>query len=312
MARAAERSVEPGQTVNSSAIWVEVRNLGLNILSSRGKDIEVLAWLMEAQLRLEGFAGLRDVYQVTLSLLEHYFDDLHSIGDDDPEERFAPLAGLNGIGSEGTLIQAIRLTPLTPNAKFSQFSLWDFQVSQRPGEERAREALQQAAADVGQSAMVEHLGAVRDCISLFDRLTELLIERCGAQAPPSSNIRNALVEAANAIRYLARIEEEPLGLLLPANPTPEQSIVLPEQKQTAAVPPRVDAIRSRDDAFEVLLGVARYFRKTEPHSPISMSIETLVRRGRMDFSQLLAELLPDAAQRQAVLTAAGIRPNLDA
>jgi type VI secretion system protein ImpA len=42
-----------------------------------------------------------------------------------------------------------------------------------------------------------------------------------------------------------------------------------------------------------------------------MSIETLVRRGRMDFSELLAELLPEQHTRNAVLTAAGIKPATD-
>jgi len=60
--------------------------------------------------------------------------------------------------------------------------------------------------------------------------------------------------------------------------------------------------------FELLVAVARYFRRTEPHSPISLAIETLVRRGRMDFSELLAELLPEQQARNAVLTAAGIQP----
>ncbi|MNX84625.1 hypothetical protein D3C86_1164340 [compost metagenome] len=69
-----------------------------------------------------------------------------------------------------------------------------------------------------------------------------------------------------------------------------------------------EGISSRDEAFETLLSVARYFRRTEPHSPISLSIETLVRRGRMDFSELLAELLPETQARNAVLTAAGIKP----
>lgn len=69
-----------------------------------------------------------------------------------------------------------------------------------------------------------------------------------------------------------------------------------------------ESIGSREEAFELLLAVARYFRRTEPHSPISMAIETMVRRGRMDFSELLAELLPEQQARNAVLTAAGIQP----
>lgn len=309
-ARSSERGVTPGESISISPAWQDVNNLGLQVLTSMSKDLEVLAWLMEAQLRLRGFAGLRDVYIVTASLLEQYFDDLYSIGDDDLEERFAPFAGLNGIGGEGTLIQAIRLTSLIPGGKFGQMSLWDFQLSQRPGEERRREDLQQAASDVSVAHMTEHANIAKDCITAFDRVVSILAERCGQEAPPSSNTRNALQEAATAIRFLARIEDAPI-----VSPTSEavmdaavHSSEIQEKPATSATRPfNADDIRTREEAFDIMLGVARYFRRAEPHSPISMSIETLVRRGRMDFSELLAELLPEASTRNAVLTAAGIK-----
>lgn len=312
MARAAERVVNPGENVSLSPLWQEVSNLGLHILSSISKDIEVLAWLAEAQVRLNGYPGLRDVYDLTVSLLEQHFEELHSIGDDDDEERFAPFAGLNGIGSEGTLIQAIRLTPLVPGAKFGQFSLWDFQVSQRPGEERIREELENAFSNLNVAQISAQIAAVNECISLFDRMTEILEERCGSLAPASSNTRNVLSEAAAALRFLAHVPESEQGVAggdkAISDVAAQQSSTTHATEQAVLRRPTAESISSREEAFEILLAVARYFKKAEPHSPISLSLETLVRRGRMGFSELLAELLPDSHQRQSVLTAAGIRP----
>ena len=102
----------------------------------------------------------------------------------------------------------MRLSPLVPGAKFGQFSLWDFQLSQRPSESQRREDLHQAASEAGVSAMAEHLKHLTQCIANFDALTLLLTERCGDQAPPSSNTRNVLLEAAAAIRQLAGIEND--------------------------------------------------------------------------------------------------------
>ncbi|WP_245455640.1 type VI secretion system protein TssA [Neorhizobium lilium] len=311
-ARTAERGVNPGEAIVISSAWQDVSNLGLQILSSHSKDIEVLAWLAEAQLRLRGFEGLRDVYQAIASLLDNYFDALHSIGDEDFEERFAPLAGLNGIGGEGTIIQAIRLTSLVPDGKFARFSLWDFQLSQRLNEADRREDLQQAANAAGVARMTDHLRVVTECIAAFDGLVAILDARCGDQAPPSSNTRNVLQEAASAIRVLAGIET-PVGTPEPpVSDTPDSGsaeTVAGEEDAVRTRPVTADTIRSREEAFELLVAVARYFRRAEPHSPISMSIETLVRRGRMDFSELLAELLPEQQTRNAVLTAAGIQPH---
>ncbi|WP_132574923.1 type VI secretion system protein TssA [Rhizobium sp. IY2] len=312
-ARTAERSISPGDTIALAPAWHDVSNLGLQILSSRSKDIEVLAWLAEAQLRLRGFSGLHDVYVATVSLLDKYFDALHSIGDGDIEERFAPFAGLNGVGGEGTLIQAIRLTSLIPGGKFAQFSLWDFQLAQRPNEAERRKELQQAAAEAGVAQMSAHLGVLTECIAAFDRMVEILDRHCGDQAPPSSNTRNVLQEAASAIRMLAGIEE-PLTApeaLVPQGSEPLQASNGTEAEAIRMPPVSAETIRSREEALELLIAVARYFRRTEPHSPISMSIETLVRRGRMDFFELLAELLPEQHTRNAVLTAAGIQPVTD-
>lgn len=301
-ARAAERGISPGENISLSPAWSDVSNLGLQIVSSKSKDLEVLAWLAEAELRLRGFEGLRDVYQGIASLLDKHWGRFHSVGEDDMEERLAPLAGLNGVGGEGTIIQAIRLTPLVPDMKFGQFSLWDFQLSQRPNETRRRDELNQAIIEAGTAAMSSHLEHLTGCIVAFDRLVTILNERCGAMAPPSSNTHNVLHEAASALRALAGIEAHTAK----AEVTPQVSAGAPAQ--THVRPLNAETIGSREEAFELMLAVARYFRRSEPHSPISMAIETMVRRGRMDFSELLAELLPEQQTRNAVLTAAGIQP----
>jgi type VI secretion system protein ImpA len=57
-----------------------------------------------------------------------------------------------------------------------------------------------------------------------------------------------------------------------------------------------------------MLQLAEYFRINEPQSPISTILEETVRRGRLSFADLLAELLPDVDQWRTVLTNAGIKP----
>lgn len=302
-ARAAERGISPGENISLPPAWLDVSNLGLQIVSSKSKDLEVLAWLAEAELRLRGFEGLKDVYQAIASLLDKHWERFHSVGNDDIEERLAPLAGLNGVGGEGTIIQAIRLTALVPGMKFGQFSLWDFQLSQRPNETRRREELNQAVMEAGTAAMSAHLEHINGCIVAFDRLVAILNQRCGNMAPPSSNTHNVLHEAASALRAVAGIEAQTGD----AEIAPEMPEGPGEPAQTRVRPLSAETIGSREEAFDLLLAVARYFRRTEPHSPISMGIETMVRRGRMDFSELLAELLPEQQARNAVLTAAGIQ-----
>jgi len=304
-ARTEERAASPQDNLKISSSWDSVSNLGLQIIYSESKDIEILAWLAEASLRLRGFHGLREIYDLCSDLFYNHWDSLRSISDENDEEKFAPFAGLNGIGSEGTLVQPLRLAPLIPGGKFAEHSLWDFQLAQRPNESKRREELYRLASEAGVAAMSSHLAEVNACLSAFDAIMAVLSERCGQAAPPSSNIRNTLIEAAAAIRTLGGRDLEPAPVEAAAAAASTDEIGQPVMRAPVASP---EGISSRDEAFETLLSVARYFRRTEPHSPISLSIETLVRRGRMDFSELLAELLPETQARNAVLTAAGIKP----
>lgn len=309
-ARSAERAIEPGEPIRLSPEWHEVGDLAHEILASKSKDIEVLAWLAEARLRIDGFSGLRDVFEAMADLVERHWDDLHSVDVVEIEDKIGPLAGLNGVGGEGTLIQAIRLAPIVPGAAFGHHSLWDYQLSQRAEEGERRDELNDAIATAGIAAVSSHLAVVENCTKAFDRLDAALTERCGDKTPPASNIRSVLQEAAAAIRILSGMSESE-AVVLPAADSPGPGNGAGGSAAAAALAPRYGEIASREEAFELLLSVARYFRRNEPHSPISLAIETLVRRGRMDFSELLAELLPEPQARTAVLTAAGIQPKLE-
>ena len=54
--------------------------------------------------------------------------------------------------------------------------------------------------------------------------------------------------------------------------------------------------------------IANFFRRTEPHSPLSYTLDEAVRRGRMTWPELLAEVVADMDARNSILTTLGIRP----
>ena len=56
-------------------------------------------------------------------------------------------------------------------------------------------------------------------------------------------------------------------------------------------------LRDREDAFRTLLKVAEFFRRTEPHTVLSYTLEQLVRWGRMPLPELLVELIPEDSVR---------------
>jgi len=76
----------------------------------------------------------------------------------------------------------------------------------------------------------------------------------------------------------------------------------------AATSVRAQGINSREEALRALAQIADFFRRTEPHSPLAYTLQEVVRRGRMTWPELIAEIVPDITYRSAILSSLGIRP----
>jgi type VI secretion system protein ImpA len=316
-ARALERQADSDEEAGVPVThWQTAFDLAVGLLSRQAKDLEVTAWLIEASLRLHGFAGLRDGFRLAHALIERYWDTLFPLPDEEGvATRVSALSGLNGAGFEGTLIQAIRKVPLTEPSGTGPFAFWHYTLANRPvppvqpgrpapppptSIEEIKEAARKSSSAFRQD-LRDDLEAAR---AAFRLLTQALDERCGEDAPPSSAIFNVIEDVATALDHLA----DGAGPIAPGNGAsiPGDAIAEPAGADPAGT--FGGPIRSREDAFRQLQQVAEYFRRSEPHSPVSYTLDDLVRRGRMSLPELLVELLPDQGARNIFLTAAGIRP----
>jgi type VI secretion system protein ImpA len=276
--------------------WSVVQNVALRLLAQTGLDIEVMVWLCEAETRIAGHAGLARAMRRIADAVRLHGSALHPQPDPGEDDQFTSLAGLNGVGREGTLVQPLRLLSLVPGFGYGEMSLWH--VISGTGDRDVEKAMSAAGKPAMRKRLEEVIAAaeaVRDCDSAT---TELL----GQSGPPFSQLIDILDESARTIRRLCGLET--------ADPAPAAPTVASEQQPfTASVQ---GSITSREQALSELLRIAEYFRQTEPHSPLGDSLETLVRRGRMDFMSLISELIPDPDARQSLMTTAGIaRPGSD-
>ena len=164
-ARTAERTAEAaGDPVVVPPAWATVRALAVELLGAHAKDLEVAAWLIEALVRLDGFAGLARGFRLTEALVARFWPDVRSNDEDDAQGRVSPLAGLNGIGGEGALIQPIRMVALLPASPYGANALWHLLRLQRePAGPMARDfneartasdplAVRDLAAEAGEAA----------------------------------------------------------------------------------------------------------------------------------------------------------------
>ena len=318
-ARAAERQALMNGSEEDDADWSPILTLAPDVLAEQAKDLEIAAYLVEALTRKHGFAGLRDGFRLLREMVEQFGDDIYPLPDEDGiETRVAPLTGLNGEGAEGTLIAPINAISITDDTSVGQFATYQHRESQeleRIPEEARERRLEQGAVDsikfntaVAESTpeffknLLDDLDAA---IDEFSKLNTALDEKYGYDAPPTSAIRDALQGCRDTITNIAR---DKLALIETEDEAEEDTEGDSEDGTSTGKKARAadGAIESREDAFRVINKVAEFFRRTEPHSPISYALERIVRWGRLPLPELLQELIADESSVDQMFKLVGI------
>ena len=145
--------------------------------------------------------------------------------------------------------------------------------------------------------------AASRCVADINAIDLHLTEVYKANAPSFRRLRDIFQEIHSAYGELAMNVA-----LSEVEDAPKVEAAASADDAALTRPISTPGINDREQAFQTLLQIAAFFRRTEPHSAIPLALETIVRRGRMDFMGLLLELVPDENQRREVLTRAGIEP----
>jgi type VI secretion system protein ImpA len=286
-----------------------VSRLAITLLQTQAKDLEAASWLAEALLRTDGLEGLLAGFQVMAGLVGSYWETLHPLPDDEGvARRLAPVAGLNGEGAEGTLVQPLRKVPLFALASGEMLALWQYEQSAELSiiSDAARRAQRlsagvkpfdevEEAARAGLTALRQVRQAARACMAAWQTL-EAALDTHG-DAPPMRRVYDLLKQIADlADRYAG----------------PEAATISTETAATAAADQHAATTATgpitREGALHMLEEVADFFRRTEPHSPLAYTLREAVRRGRLTWPELLEEIVPDIESRTAILSSLGIRP----
>lgn len=324
-ARAAERhSLFDGGSNEAMENWHKILELAPEILKNHSKDLEVASWYTEALIRRAGFQGLRDGFAVIHQLIDNYWDNIYPLPDDEDglETRTAPLTGLNGEGAEGVLIAPIRNVIITEGGEPGPFSFWQYKQAldiQKIADDAARnqkvqkigyslEDIENAVAGSSEEFYVNLCDDVSISINEYRKISKALDDLCGTHdAPPTSNIINTLEDALSIVKHIARFK-------LPVESSNEEDIgedgvaISGGRSGVVKVP---GSIKTRDDAFRHLNNISEFFRKTEPHSPISYILDKAVRWGGMDLNELMRELIPDSSSRDYYSSLTGVRTDDD-
>jgi type VI secretion system protein ImpA len=304
--------------------WEIVAAGGAALLADT-KDLQVAAWLTEAWLRSDGFSGLAAGFTLLAGLVERFWDDgLHPREDEDGiETRVAPLFGLFGNGDTGTLLQPIKLLPLSDHAP-PMVALWTVETVQAQStrhddpdlaEEMAERRRSQIAAmdeaihRASPAFATEAADGIAAALVALDRLMAAI----DARTPFGrfgSQVARPLQDAAALLRVHGPVvaETDDAGSPSPSGDMEPLATTGPIDGEAVNAPAGAPAPgpMNRERALATLLEVAAFFDRNEPQSIIGDSLRHVVRRANLTAAELLAELLPDGEQRALFLLRAGI------
>lgn len=291
--------------------WPQVINLTSEALTAQSKDLQLAGWLCEGLAHREGFEGISFGLMLAARLLEDYWETLYpELDEEDFDERVARLSWLGD-----TLVGVVRTLPLVMG---EQYSLADYEES-RQVENLARndpDAMGQALADgkindeIFQRSVVltnteflqERHAVISSALASLKLLDGAGDQRFGRDAPSYTALEKVMEQCRDLTARLLRDRgasvvagEEPATI-----ETGEEESLADGDSEPVAVPrgdqptgPMRSNPQSREEAFELLNGVARYFKEREPHSPVPYLIERAVKWGRMPLEEWLKDVIKD-------------------
>ena len=299
--------------------WAEIITLAPQILREQSKDIEVVAWLIEALTRTYGFSGVTAGFTLARLLIEQYGSALYPPLDEDGiAGQLSALTGLNGFGSEGALIAPLKSIPLTEGAPPAPFSAWQCEqafATDRIGDESRRAArskrgfitsadIDRAMAETSPAFVTRVYQELGHTIDAFEQYQTAIDAYCQDVPQPTARIKETLESILHTLRHIAGdkiITPEPDA----AEDEPASSA---EGGVTSApAPAKPQAVLDRDAALKQLKAISAFFRQTEPHSPISYALEQAVYWSQLSLPELIGELIPDEGARLKFQKLTGIR-----
>jgi type VI secretion system protein ImpA len=321
-ARRAEDALAQGdwQRELKAADWDLTLELSENALKTQTKDLQVAAWLAEALVKKHGFPGLRDGLKVMRGLHERFWDNVYpQVDDGDLEGRANSVSWLDrqtafalkevaltkapGMAYSYIQMEQSKEFDLAPNA--------DAETINRVNAERAKAAengkitpedFAKGKAASKRAFYEEVVGQLAECAQEFKALDRAMDEKFGRETPGLGELKKSLDQVKDFADKTLKEKraEEPSAADIGAEEGGGEGTAAP-----GAV--AAGAIRSRQDALARLAHVADYFRRTEPHSPVSYLVQRAITWGQMPLDAWLADVIKDGGLLEAIKETLGLK-----
>ena len=288
------------ETKPKKADWPAVVKIASDALVKETKDLEIAGFLALGLVHCYGFPGLRAGLEVLAQFHEKFWDTVYPLIEmDDLELRSGPLEGLTK-----KLTPAIKMIPFIEVPGQQGLTLIDSK----------RQEFQEIVGSLRLEEIENALAEVAECQQQLQQLEKIVDQRYLEMAilvkkektfdPPSLIPLRESIE--DCLRLLTGIIEGKGGSL----PTGTSESLIPTESGPApggaSFAPSLGP-KNREEAIQQLLGVAEFFRRNEPLSPIAFLVQRAARWGQLSFDQWLEEMIKKDYVLKEVKDLLGIR-----
>jgi type VI secretion system protein ImpA len=269
----------------------EVIRLTQDALATLSKDLQLAAWLTDALLRTEGFAGLQQGLTLCHGLVTTFWDGIYPpIEDGDLELRAGPFDWLGA-----TLDLPLKSVPIVRDGygflKYKDSKLVGYEDQAQNDKDKklrakkiaegklAPEAFDKSFADTPKAFYLQAEKDLDACLVALQKLDELCGVKFGVVAPSFGKLKAALDEVRQVIHQLLqkKRETEPDSVVATPDPPPPAAgavasqVAINQGSEGSPIAVSVAMVSAepldRGDAVNSVARAAAFLRKREPHSP---------------------------------------------
>jgi len=299
-----------------TADWGKVIEISTAVLSAESKDLQVAVWLLEALVKRHYFAGLRDGLKLVRELHARFWESLYPIIEDgDREFRASPIEWMNEKEKSPFFPSTVKLIPILHSPDGEMYSFYHWEESRivdnlgRQSQKAMAEAVAEGKVTKEQLDKAEVATPLTHCLALLEdvnqcadeiqSLDQVIQEKFGEDSPDRPSIRNVKEVVANCRVFLEETIQKKggAGMSSPEIKAPQEGDV--QQVSKSVNPGTSTGIQhsggiepaDRLDALRRLAAVATFFRRTEPHSPVSYLVQRATNWGEMPLDEWLNEVI---------------------
>jgi len=313
-ARRADDDLNQGdwQTDLKFADYKRVIDLAVPALTTKTKDLQIAAWLSEALIKEQGFAGLRDSIKLLTGLQQNFWETMHpEIDEGDMEGRANAISWFE---SQGAF--SVMGVPFTGGERYSFLDYEDSKTYDFPDNIEMLETAEQIrlnelkaqaekqrkttgemwrrAVTATNRAQMEIVNfTIDECWAELANLNAVVEEKFDRnQMPGLSSLKKSLENVHGQVKKLLddKRAEEPDEV---DEEVVEGEAVVGEDGVLRSAGVATGAIANRKYALKRLNDIADFFQKTEPHSPISYIVQRAVKWGNMPLENWLQDVIKD-------------------